>query len=143
MAGLMNGAKPAIEPASNKAIKQANLKATEQESNGFHREEQESNKTIKLVKNKAIKQDSSKEIIEMKEKATFNLSLSILQVLEDTWLKLRRQLKGEQRITKTVLVELALEIAIEEFESQGSDSRLYKKLADLRSDSKLDGNCPS
>ena len=55
---------------------------------------------------------TDKEIIEMKEKATFNLSSSTLEKLEDAWIKLKRQFKGEQRVTKTAIVEMALEICI-------------------------------
>ena len=54
------------------------------------------------------------ETIYLKEKATFNLSQSTLTKLEDAWIQLKRQLKGEQRITKTAIVEMALEICIKE-----------------------------
>jgi hypothetical protein len=68
----------------------------------------------------------------MKEKATFNLSLSTLETLETAWIKLKRQFKGEQRVTKTAIVEMALDICISELEDRGSESLLYKKLVALK-----------
>lgn len=144
MANLMNGNTAIIdvEQENNKEIKQSGNKDTDHEGRNLHREELENNKTIKLPKNKAIVQDGNKEIIEdlMKEKATFNLSLSVLETLEDAWIKLKRQFKGEQRITKTAIVEMALEIAIEDLNEKGADSSLYKRLADFRSKTKLNDN---
>lgn len=75
-----------------------------------------------IESNKAIKQESGKE------KATFNLSLSTLEVLEDAWIKLRRNVKGGQRITKTLIVEKAIEIALNELEACGEESELHKRL---------------
>ena len=139
MANLMNGNTSLldVEQENNKAIKQEGNKEYKQNDKITHSEKLESNKTIKLSKNKAIEQDRGKGIIEMKEKATFNLSLSTIETLEDTWIKLKRQFKGEQRITKTAIVEMALEICISEFEVKKSESTLYKKLANLRNDEKL------
>jgi uncharacterized tellurite resistance protein B-like protein len=142
MANLMNGNAALIdgEQESNKTIKQYSNNNSEYETENLHSEKPESNKTIELPKNKAIMQDGNKEIIEMKEKATFNLSLSTLETLEDAWIKLKRQFKGEQRITKTAIVEMALEICIEDLEKRKSESSLYKRLADLRSASKSNDN---
>lgn len=142
MANLMSGSAGLIdvEQENNKAIKPASNKTIDQNREVSHSEKQESNKTIKLPKNKAIQQDNGKEIIEMKEKATFNLSLSTLETLEDAWIKLKRQFKGEQRITKTAIVEMALEICVGELKEKGSESSLYKGLADLRSASKQNDN---
>jgi hypothetical protein len=145
MAGLMNGNVALIddEHESNKTIKKYDNKKSEGEAEKSYREKLENNKTIKLSKNKAICEDGGKEIFEMKEKATFNLSLSSLEALEDAWIQLKRQFKGEQRITKTAIVEMALEICISEFEAKKSESALYKRLADIRSDSKLNDNNPT
>ena len=78
---------------------------------------QESIKTINKAVSKAVK-----------EKTTFNLSLSTLTYLEDAWMKLRRKLKGEVRITKTLIVEKAIEMALADFESKSELSELYNKL---------------
>jgi hypothetical protein len=73
--------------------------------------------------NKAIKQESNKE------KTTFNLSVSTLDKLEDTWIKLRKQIKDKGRITKTLIVERALELAIKELEEAGEGSSLFQDLS--------------
>lgn len=145
MANLMSGSVDLndVKQENHKAIKQVNNTNHEHNVPISHSEEQESNKTIKLPKNKAICKDGNKEIIEMKEKATFNLSKTTLETLEDSWIKLKRQFKGEQRITKTAIVEMALDICISEFEDRGAESMLYKKLADLRNTAKLDDNSSS
>lgn len=93
-----------IEPASNKAIKQVNLNAGEQESN------------------KSSSNDS-------KEKVTFNLSNTIIDALDDAWITLRRsKLNDTQRITKTLIVEAAVKLALSEFEERGELSELYRSL---------------
>jgi hypothetical protein len=126
MADLMQSS----EQVSNKTIKSHNSKDCEQvETRSPLEGEQENHKTIKLPKNKAIKQDNDMEII-LKEKATFNLSQSTLLKLEDAWIQLKRQLKGEQRITKTAIVEMALEICIKELTQKEAESTLYKGLAE-------------
>jgi hypothetical protein len=85
------------------------------------------------IGNTAINHESVKEIkqtmgAQPKEKTTFNLSLSTLEELEDLWMRLRKKLKGEQRITKTLIVEKAIEMAINDFESKSELSELYKRL---------------
>ncbi len=62
----------------------------------------------------------------MKEKATLNLSL------EGAWIKLKRQFKGKQWITKIAIVEMTLDICVGEFEEKNDESLLYTKLADLQ-----------
>ncbi len=126
MADLMQTSKP----ANNKTIKKHNNNNCDQVKTPSLEEEQENHKTIKLAKNKATKQDSGMETIYFKEKATFNLSQSTLTKLEDAWIQLKRQLKGEQRITKTAIVEMALEICIKELAQKETESSLYKSLAE-------------
>lgn len=142
MANLMSGSTDLIDgkQENHKAIKQVTNTNYEPNTITSLSEEQESNKTIKLPNNKAICKDGNKEIIEMKEKATFNLSKTTLETLEDACYHLKRQFKGEQRVTKTAIVEMALEICIAEFGKRGVESMLYKKLADLRNTSRLDDN---
>jgi hypothetical protein len=127
MANLMSGIVSIIdvEQENHKAIKQPSNREVKPESKEPHREDIESNKTIKLANNKEVTE-------EPKEKATFNLSLSTLETLEDAWIKLKRQFKGEQRITKTAIVEMALELAIEDLEANNTGSKLFKRLADSK-----------
>lgn len=127
MADLMQSS----EPANNKEIKQEISKGDGLIKKDVAELRQENNKTGKLAKNKAIQQDGVIEIIESKEKATFNVSKSTLLKLEDSWIQLKRQLKGEQRVTKTAIVEMALEICIEELAQKKTGSAIYKRLAKL------------
>ena len=64
-----------------------------------------------------------------KEKTTFNLSESVLIDLEDAWIKLRRKIgKGEQRITKTLIVEKAIKIVLADLESRSELSDIFIEL---------------
>jgi hypothetical protein len=125
MSNLMN----CSEQVSNKVIEQYSNKDCGKTESPLSGIEQEDHKAIKLPKNKAIKQANGMEIIELKEKATFNLSQNTLLKLEDAWIQLKRQFKGEQRVTKTAIVEMALEICIEELTQKESASALYKWMA--------------
>jgi hypothetical protein len=80
-------------------------------------------KTIEKESNKTIKQENNKE------KTTFNLSVSTLEKLEESWIKLRKQIKDKGRITKTLIVERAIELAIKELEEAGEASALFRDLS--------------
>ena len=135
MDNLMNGGSvvAASEQENNKAIKQ-------DESIGVALEAQQSPEIE--GNHKAIKQEvatnkqagfkvSNKTTMDAaKEKATFNLSIDTLEALEESWIKLRRKLKGEQRITKTLIVEKAIEIALADLEAKSEMSDLFLRLRD-------------
>lgn len=120
-----------LENESNKTITQEKVNEIEQEKKVSIKEEQESKKAIKLANNKEIKQD--KRMI-IKEKATFNLSCDALETLENAWLLLRRKFKGEQRITKTSIVETALNICLKDLAEMKDDSELIKRLSESSND---------
>ena len=63
-------------------------------------------------------------------KATFYLTKDTVNDLEDAWLQLRRTSEAGQRgaITKSLIVRLALEIALEEITAKGASSQLAKRL---------------
>jgi hypothetical protein len=109
-------------------------------------DKQESNKKVKqerTVENKAIKQSYNKTVLkqmlidgteetsivpeEVKEKATFNLSVKILRELEDSWMEIRR-LSGNKQISKTLIVEKALEMALSEFGLKRQIGKFYSQL---------------
>jgi len=93
--------------------------------------EQESNNAIYTeISNSAIKiiNEGNKTI---REKTTFNLSEDIIQKLDDAWMKLRRKLKNEKKITKTSIVESALEIILRDFDAKNEMSELYISLKKL------------
>lgn len=105
-----------LQPDSNNTIIENRLSLDESSLN---------NKALML----AGKLDNNKAIMgALKEKTTFNLSLKTLESLEDVWMKLRRKLKGEQRITKTLIVEKAIEMAIYDFEKKSELGDLYTRL---------------
>jgi len=107
----------------NKEIKQENHKDGEQVEN----------KAVNEVNHTALNQESNKEIKqyeeELKEKATFNLSKQILSELEDEWINIRKAFGGNKRITKTLIVEAALEMALEDFQAREQNGKFYSKLA--------------
>jgi len=119
---LMVGTK---KPESSKAIKQ----------DSQERIKQENHKAIKLESKKTITQtyfEGTAPPVQpllpvLKEKATFNLSKAVLEDLEDCWMEIRK-LRGDKKISKTDIVELALENAIKEFKLKKQLSQFYSKL---------------
>lgn len=94
-----------------------------------HESENARLKSATMQSNKTIMQESNKALIDAaKEKTTYNLSLHTLDALENVWIKLRKKLKGEQRITKTLIVEKALEIVLNDFEARSEVSSLFQKI---------------
>jgi len=63
---------------------------------------------------------------DQKEKATFNLSKQVLKQLDACWMQIR-QLRGE-KVTKTRIVEQAIQEAIEEFNRKQQESRIYSRI---------------
>ncbi|MGB8467513.1 MAG: hypothetical protein WCE21_00765 [Candidatus Babeliales bacterium] len=64
----------------------------------------------------------------IKEKSTFNLTSATIDSLDDAWIQLRRLFKGKQRVTKTLIVEKAIEAILDDLKTQHEQSMLYKKL---------------
>ena len=64
-------------------------------------------------------------------KATFYLSREVLFSLEEARLKLRELARpeGRAKITKSLIVEVAIHLAIEELEASGEKSPLARMLA--------------
>ena len=91
--------------------------------------------TIKPVKKKretAAQQAPAKELEEApgdKVKATFYISSQVVEDLEAGWIKLRKLSPKETRsqVSKSLIVELAVQMALEELESKGARSLLAKK----------------
>ncbi len=67
---------------------------------------------------------------EPKVKATFYLSKSVVEALEDAHLALRRMAGAPRRsgVSKSLIVEKALELALEELALEASQSRLARKI---------------
>ena len=66
-----------------------------------------------------------------KVKATFYLDSKAVEALEDGWMELRKlaDKRSRGRISKSLMVELALQLALEDLRKKGSDSLQAKKLA--------------
>lgn len=89
--------------------------------------EQKNNKTIKPSVNIEEQLPAPSILKEPKEKTTFNLSEKILRGLEDCWIEARR-LAGDKQISKTLIVERALEAALEDFNKEKQSSRFYSAI---------------
>jgi cell division septation protein DedD len=65
-----------------------------------------------------------------KIKATYYLAIEAVERLEDAWAQLRRMSSTDTRssISKSLIVEEALQIVLEELEKTGQKSKLAKKL---------------
>lgn len=135
----MKSRKSTPDIMSNLMLNQSSLISGEQEN--LQAVDIESNKAIiekafgagLVVDHKTAQPDSNKVVktvmpLPIKEKTTFNLSQEILIELEDAWIKLRRKLKGEQRITKTLIVEKAIKIILADFESKSELSDIFQEL---------------
>ena len=95
---------------------------------------QANNKAVKPVSNTARKAAMQSAVIQEggnyqapTTKATFNLSNETLDILEEVWFSLRKRLRSK-RITKTAIVEAAIELALAEYEAKGEKAKLFKKL---------------
>lgn len=62
-----------------------------------------------------------------REKATFNLDSKVKDNLEDGWMKLRRMLKGKG-VSKSIIVEEAIKMTLEDLKSNKESSKIYKCL---------------
>lgn len=117
----------AVKPESNKASNLDSSKAVKQDASNTIKPA--INQTTLQESIKAIQQEGHKAITEVpKEKVTFNLSLQTIELLDDSWLQLRKQFKNQQRVTKTFIVEQALEIILNDLSVKGDSSLLLKKI---------------
>lgn len=124
-------------PVSNKAINMVDGKAVSITTNVDH-ENPSSHKVVEPASNKTLNQTDFKTCkpannngaeSDAKEKVTFNLSNSTIQALDDAWILLRRsKLRDMQRITKTLIVEVAVKLALAELDEKGELSDLYRAL---------------
>lgn len=70
----------------------------------------------------------------MKTKHTVYLPQSTLDLLDGLWLELRAAFKSRQ-VTKSLIVELAIEAATKEYQEHGKESRLYMAFMEILEDS--------
>ena len=65
-----------------------------------------------------------------KVKATYYLDAEVVEALEEGWMELRKlaDKKDRGQISKSLIVELAVQIALEELKSKGSSSQIAKRI---------------
>jgi hypothetical protein len=106
-------------------------------------EEQPTSKPVSHKNSKTEVKSTSKPVKQLREapgkpgepsgeklKATYYLAVEAVDALEEGWYQLRRMASTEDRagISKSLIVETALQIALEELEKSGQKSRIAKRL---------------
>ena len=81
--------------------------------------------TIKPVSQKKAEEAGPAQ----KVKATFYLDAQAVEALEAGWIELRKlaDKKDRSQISKSLIVELALKLALEDLEKKGADSSLARR----------------
>lgn len=74
-----------------------------------------------------IKEESPTVINEEKHKACFNLSKVTLDNLDNGWMEIRK-LSGSKQISKTMMMEVAFNLALNDFKKFGIESKYYRTL---------------
>jgi hypothetical protein len=112
-----------------------NTSKTEYHNTGIP-ESQNTIKTVKQQTRKPARQKAStpperkEEAPGQKVKATYYISEEAVEKLEDGWIQLRKLLPKEKRtsVSKSSIVEIALEMALADLEKKKKSSLLAKKL---------------
>ncbi len=71
-------------------------------------------------------------IEELKEKTTLMLSVQLLNTLEEKWMELRK-LIGSKQVSKSLIAQISIEIALQDFEKNKESSRLFSLLLNSQS----------
>ena len=99
---------------------------------------QPTSKTVRKSTGKPVSKPTSKPAGQKKAeaeepaekvKATYYLDAEVVEALEEGWMELRKlaDKKDRGQISKSLIVELALKLALEELEKRGAESSLAKK----------------
>jgi len=87
---------------------------------------------IKALKRHSVKASKPSDEAEktLDQRLTLYLSEDAFDALEDAWLRLRKLAKNgdRKRISKSLIIKEALQLALEEFEAKGEKSRLVRVL---------------
>lgn len=86
-------------------------------------------KTVSKPTSKPVSQKKAEAQPAEKVKATYYLDAEVVEALEEGWMELRKlaDKKDRGQISKSLIVELALQLALEDLEKRGADSSLAKK----------------
>ena len=119
--------RPPIQPKVTTARRRRKQEDNQTESHN-------TSKTAKQKNGKMVEQRTSiQQTQDEKIKATFYLAPSAVEGLEDAWVQLRRQARGEHRrraISKSEIVEAALQLVLEDLDTHGESSQISGKLLD-------------
>ena len=99
---------------------------------------QPTSKPVRKSTGKTVSKPTSKPVSQKKAepqepaekvKATYYLDAEVVEALEEGWMELRKlaDKKDRGQISKSLIVELALKLALEELEKRGAESSLAKK----------------
>ena len=99
---------------------------------------QPTSKPVRKSTGKTVSKPTSKPVSQKKAepqepaekvKATYYLDAEVVEALEEGWMELRKlaDKKDRGRISKSLIVELALQLALDDLEKRGADSSLAKK----------------
>ena len=99
---------------------------------------QPTSKPVRKSTGKTVSKPTSKPVSQKKAepqepaekvKATYYLDTEVVEALEEGWMELRKlaDKKDRGQISKSLIVELALQLALEDLEKRGADSSLAKK----------------
>ena len=99
---------------------------------------QPTSKTVRKSTGKPVSKPAGQKKAEAEEpaekvKATFYLDSKAVEALEDGWMELRKlaDKRSRGRISKSLMVEMALQMALEDLQKKGSDSLLADKLSQI------------
>ena len=101
---------------------------------------QPTSKPVRKSTGKTVSKPTSKPVSQKKAepqepaekvKATYYLDAEVIEALEEGWMELRKlaDKKSRGQISKSLMVELALQMALEDLQKKGSDSLLARKLS--------------
>ena len=100
---------------------------------------QPTSKPVRKSTGKTVSKPTSKPVSQKKAepqepaekiKATYYLDAEVVEALEEGWMELRRlaDKKDRGRISKSLIVELSLQLALDELKTKGVNSLLAKKV---------------
>ena len=100
---------------------------------------QPTSKPVRKSTGKTVSKPTSKPVSQKKPeaqepaekvKATYYLDAEVVEALEEGWMELRRlaDKKDRGQISKSLIVELSLKMALDELKAQGVNSLLAKKV---------------
>lgn len=124
LGALMGGA---VKQESLESVKQASKEEIKQENKKAIKQAEMLPTQAQLEHGAQVVAQKKRGPFNPKEKATFNLSVPVLNYLDDLWMEIRK-IRRDKKISKTDIVEQAIHDAIEDFKLKGESSKFYSRL---------------